>query len=63
MGLAATYSSYGDAFVTLLGSVYVGYSATVSGSLVGGLWGVVDGFICGALIALIYNKVSGCGCC
>lgn len=39
-----------------LANVYLGYSVTIGGAFVGLIWGFVDGFISGALIAWLYNK-------
>ena len=57
MGLAAAYADYGASFVNFMGSLYPGYDATVSGSVIGGIIGFVDGGICGYLIAWLYNRV------
>ena len=50
----------GDEFVKLLGSLYVGYDASLLGSLIGFAWGFVDAFVGGVLIALVYNGVTCC---
>ena len=41
--------------VTTLGRIYRGYNISVVGSLYGLLWGFVDGLICGAIFAWLYN--------
>jgi hypothetical protein len=41
--------------LALLEVFYYGYSVSVGGAFVGLLWGLVHGFICGALIAWTYN--------
>jgi len=56
VGLAATFWSYGTAFANLFATLYPGYALGVQGSIIGGLWGLVDGFICGVLIAWLYNR-------
>lgn len=66
MGLLATFCQWGNAVVELLSTMYIGYGATVVGSVIGALWGLVDGFIFGAVIAWIYNccnKCCGTKCC
>lgn len=56
VGLAALYvDGWGMAIVDLLDSIYVGYEATVVGSLVGGIWAFIDGFIGCAVFAWLYN--------
>ena len=42
-----------------LSNVYLGYSVTWYGAFVGLIWGFVDGFIGGALLAWLYNKFAG----
>ena len=44
--------------VTLIGKVYLGYSISPVGSIIGLLWGLVDGIIGGAILAWLYNKLS-----
>ncbi len=44
--------------VTLLGRLYRGYSISPIGSVVGLLWGVVDGGIGGAIFAWLYNLIA-----
>ncbi len=51
---------YGAAFIATFSSVYIGYAATFWGGVLGLIWGFVDFFIFGALIAWIYNC---CSCC
>jgi len=42
-----------------LSNVYLGYSVTWYGAFVGLVWGFVNGFIGGALLAWLYNKFAG----
>jgi hypothetical protein len=60
IGLLAHFLHYGQSWVTLVSSVYIGFAATPVGIAIGMVWGFVDGFICGAIIALVYNCVSKC---
>ncbi|MDP3561251.1 MAG: bacteriophage holin [Legionellaceae bacterium] len=60
MGLVAAYFMFGTPFVTAMGSVYVGYEATLLGSFIGGLIAFVDAFIGGLIIAGLYNLFAGC---
>ncbi len=52
---------FGYEGVTLarLSNVYLGYSVTWYGAFVGLIWGFVDGFIGGVLLAWLYNKFAG----
>ena len=43
---------------TILGLVYLGYNISPAGSLIGFAWAFVDGLICGAIFAWLYNSIS-----
>ncbi len=43
---------------TMLGRIYRGYTISPTGSLIGFLWALPDGFICGALLAWMYNRFA-----
>ena len=53
------WPSYGQAFLDLMASLYPGYKATASiwHVIVGTLYGLVDGAICGAVFAWLYNRL------
>ena len=53
MGLLATACGYGAGFVEGMGSLYIGYKATVLGSLIGGVIGFIDAGIGGLLSGVI----------
>lgn len=40
---------------TLIGTVYLGYTVSGAGSVIGLVWGLVDGFVGGGALALLYN--------
>lgn len=61
LGLSAI-GGYGMAYVSLIGSVYVGYGATFLGSIIGAIWGFIEGFIFGVVFAWLYNCFVG-KCC
>ena len=42
----------------LISKVYLGYSFTPVGSIIGLAWAFVDGLICGLVFAWLYNKIS-----
>ena len=58
MGVAAMLTGYGSRFVGAVGTLYVGYKATVFGSIIGAAWGFVDAGIGGVIIAWLYNKLA-----
>ena len=43
---------------TLFESVYIGYSFTPLGSVIGAAWGFVDWGIAGAIFAWLYNLIN-----
>jgi hypothetical protein len=52
--------SYGAQFLQLMASIYPGYHATrtVGEVIVGTLYGTVDAFIAGAVLAWLYNHLG-----
>jgi hypothetical protein len=57
LGLIASFG-YGIEFVEFVSKFYLGYKATLVGSLTGFLWASVNAYICGVVIAWFYNKFS-----
>jgi len=51
-------TGFGAEFVAAIGQYYIGYAATLIGSIIGGVWGFIDAFIGGVVIAWLYNKFS-----
>ncbi len=52
----------GDPMV--LGHIYRGFNVSPLGSVIGLVWALFDGFITGALVAWVYNRLVQCvGCC
>lgn len=50
-------------WIQVLGSAYIGYAPTFWGGVIGAVWGFVDFFIFGALVAWVYNACSCCKHC
>lgn len=48
---------YGEAMVSLISSVYIGYGPGFIGGLIGGFWGAIDGGIAGLVFAWLYNHL------
>ncbi len=44
--------------ISKLGAIYFGYSYSFVGGIIGLLWGFVDGFICGVIFAWLYNMFA-----
>ena len=59
LGLTSWLFNYGNAWVELIGTVYIGYSATLLGTIIGTIYAFVDGLIVGIIFACIYNKFQG----
>jgi len=57
-GLLAMQTGMGSSMVGLLSEVYLGYSSTPVGLLYGAVWGFLDGLICGAVFAWLYNAIA-----
>lgn len=60
LGLVAWLSHFGTKVVVAIGGFYAGYAPTLLGSFYGALWGFVDLFIAGIIIAWIYNFIYRC---
>ena len=45
--------------VTLIGKIYRGYNISITGGLIGLVWGFFDGLIGGAILAWLYNLLAG----
>lgn len=58
LGITSMLFGYGTPLLELLASLYVGYKPTLLGSLAGGLWAFADGFIGGAVVAWLYNRLA-----
>ncbi|MCR4280609.1 MAG: bacteriophage holin [Candidatus Komeilibacteria bacterium] len=58
LGLAATYLDWGVMLVDALGSLYIGYAATLGGAFLGLIWGFVDAYVAGLVMIWLYNKFS-----
>jgi len=56
-GIAAMFG-WGTALVETISSLYLGYAPTIPGSIIGAVWGFVDGYIAGVVIAWIYNRIA-----
>ncbi|NIQ37065.1 MAG: hypothetical protein GTN81_00515 [Proteobacteria bacterium] len=62
VGLAnLIWSGYGGGFLQIVASIYPGYQATpsIGEVIVGTLYALVDGGICGLVFAWLYNLFAG----
>ncbi len=55
------WPGYGLAFLDMLASVYPGYhaEAALGDVVVGTLYGMLDGFVCGLIFGWVYNLLVG----
>ena len=58
MGLLAMVCGWAQPMVDVLSVMYLGYSASILGALIGTLWGFVDAFVGGWVLAWLYNKFA-----
>ena len=63
VGLAhLVWPGYGTAFLDFVASIYPGYHVGGFGTvIVGTLYAVLDGAVCGLIIGWVYNAVSSAG--
>jgi len=45
--------------VTVISRVYRGYTISAMGSIIGMIWGFLDGLVGGAVFAWLYNSLAG----
>ena len=54
------WPEYGLAFLKVMDGLYPGYAPAGFGSvLIGTLYALVDGMICGGIFAWVYNRIRG----
>lgn len=54
-GILAMYTGFARGFVTSLNSLYAYYSPNWPGCFIGAIWGFIDLFIAGYIIAVLNN--------
>jgi hypothetical protein len=58
LGLINMGCNWGSGIVESMSTLYIGYKATVLGSVIGGIWGFFDAGIGGVVVAWLYNKLA-----
>ena len=53
--ISMVHGSYGRSAISVASSMYLGYDPTIPGLIIGAVWGLIDGFICGYVLASLYN--------
>lgn len=56
--LLAFYTGYSTDFLRIIQSLYLGYRISLGGSFIGLIYGFIDAFIAGFILAWLYNKIS-----
>jgi len=57
--LVSLYTDYGRLFLeSLPQSIYPGYTISLTGSVLGLIYGFLDGLVGGALLGWIYNRIA-----
>lgn len=59
VALLTMQTGMGISFVHMVSEIYLGYGPTPAGMAYGAVWGLLDGLICGAVFAWLYNKLAG----
>ena len=49
---------WGEAIISILSNVYVGYEPSILGAVIGAAWAFADGLVGGVLLAWLYNKLA-----
>jgi hypothetical protein len=57
--LVLTVKATGGEHISRLNVFYPGYDLSYLGALIGLVWSLVYGFVAGAILAWVYNKVAG----
>jgi len=58
IGVVAWLFGWGTSIVEVISSLYIGYKPTPLGSIIGGIWAFIDGFIGGVIIVWLYNRLQ-----
>ena len=58
LGILDEVFGLGEGIVNNIGTVYINYSASFTGSIIGAVWAFVDGACAGAIVAFFYNTFS-----
>ena len=61
LGFLVSCCGWGTVMMLSLASIYRGYDPSAAGVILGTLWALVDGFIAGALVGLLYNLLPKMG--
>lgn len=58
LGVVDIFTTWGDAWGAIMSTIYIGYTPTLLGSVIGGVWGFCDAGIGGVVVAWLYNRLA-----
>lgn len=58
LGVLDIFTVWGDGIGAVMATLYLGYSPTLLGSIIGGVWGFFDAGVGGMVVAWLYNKLA-----
>ena len=58
LGVLSLLFGFATDYVVAMAALYIGFAPTLIGSIMGAIWGFVHCAISGAVIALVYNKLT-----
>lgn len=58
VGVAGIYSNFGHVFVEAMGSVFLGYNPSWTGSFFGMVWAYLYFFVFGTIIVWVYDLLA-----
>lgn len=58
MTIISMYTGYASQFINLMESIYPGYNLSWGGSILGLIYGFVDGFVGLYIFGWLYNKLN-----
>jgi len=58
LGLMSLFLNWGSPLISILSSLYIGYKSSLTGCLIGALWGFIDAGIGGLILGWLYNKLA-----
>jgi len=58
LGIINIFCDWGSGIEEVMSTLYIGYRASILGSIIGGIWGFIDAGVAGLVIAWLYNKLA-----
>ena len=58
LSITVSQWGWGSECLKIISSMYLGYDTTLTGTVIGIVWGFADGLVSGAIFAWLYNKLA-----